>query len=230
MLASVARHAPAIIAGSALAGFGLSFGRDAYKKAKENWPIIAVLVCLVGVFFASMWLFRNYRTATGSLFKKLGALIILVGLGGVYASAIVFLVISTGAGPEQSGAEDGNTLFHNLVESTWFYIGFALYGIMFVAGALWGIKHRGKRRQAWEAETHNAAFLNEQGLETVDADDKGNLRLRDTVNGIGYRLSEDLNAAGELEFTALGKRNKRGYIQYDETGKFVSWSGLVDAY
>ena len=93
-----------------------------------------------------------------------------------------------------------------------------------------GIKHRKKRRLAWEAETHNSTFLEEHGLETVDVDDKGNLRLRDNVNGIGYRLSDDLNIAGELEFMALGRRNKRGYIQYDETGKFTSWSGLVDAY
>ena len=72
MLATVARHAPSIIAGSALAGFGLSLGRDVYRKAKKRWPLIVILLCLVGVFFGSMWLFRNYRTATGSIFKKLG--------------------------------------------------------------------------------------------------------------------------------------------------------------
>ena len=214
------RHAPSIIAGSALAGFGLSFGRDAYRKAKEKWPLVVILVCLVGVFFASMWLFRNYRTATGSLFKTLGALIILAGLGAglYYALVVAFPVVV--ANEEQADV---------IIENVQFY-GFGLYGILFLAGGLVGIKHQKKRRQAWEAETHNAAFLLEQGLETVDVDDKGNLRLRDPINEIGYRLSDDLNVAGELEFIALGKRNKRAYIEYDGTGKFVSWSGLVDAY
>ena len=214
------RHAPAIIAGSALAGFGLSFGRDTYRKAKQYWPLIVVLVCLVGVFFASMWLFRNYRTAVGSLFKKLGALIILIGLGVVFYYTTSMAVPIVLAEMDTSDVISADALFY----------GFGLYGILFVAGALVGIRHRKKRRLAWEAETHNATFLDEQGLETVDVDDKGNLRLRDNANGVGYRMSDDLNVTGELEFMALGKRNKRAYIQYDEAGRFVSWSGLVDAY
>ena len=36
MIGSIARYAPAIVGGSALAGFGLSFGRDTYKKAKQK--------------------------------------------------------------------------------------------------------------------------------------------------------------------------------------------------
>lgn len=214
------RHAPAIIAGSALAGFGLSFGRDAYRKAKEKWPLVVILLCLAGVFFASMWLFRNYRTAAGSIFKKLGALIVLVGLGVVFHYVLAVALPAMLVEAEQAGI---------IVENALLY-GFAFYGVLFLVGALVGIRHRRKRRLAWDAETHNAVFLDEQGLEAVNADDKGNLRLRDIVNGIGYRLSNDLSGTGELEFMALGKRNKRGYIRYDEAGRFVSWSGLVDAY
>lgn len=219
MLATVARHAPSIIAGSALAGFGLSLGRDVYRKGKERWPLIVVLLCLVGVFFASRWMFRNYRTATGSILKKLGALFVLSGLGivfyftSVYAVPLVLIQINVSITSEDS-------LFHGSI----------LYGVLFLVGAIVGVKHRKKRRLAWEAEAHNSTFLEEHGLETVDVDDKGNLRLRDNVNGIGYRLSDDLDVTGELEFMALGRRNKRAYIRYDEAGRFTSWSGLVDDY
>ena len=81
---------------------------------------------------------------------------------------------------------------------------------------------------AWEAEEYNEHFLDEHGLEVIDADEKGNLRLRDYSENIGYRLMDDLEIAGELEFMALGKRNKRGYMHYDDTGKYTDWSGLVD--
>ena len=37
-----------------------------------------------------------------------------------------------------------------------------------------------------------------------------------------------LELAGELEFMALGKRNKRSYLQYDGTGKYTNWTGLTD--
>ena len=96
MTASVVRYAPGIVAGSALAGFGLSLGRDAYKKAKRYWPILLVLVCLAGVYFAGMWLFRNYRTLAGSIIKKIGALITLsFSCFGVYAGAAVAVFVFT---------------------------------------------------------------------------------------------------------------------------------------
>ena len=94
MIASVARYAPAIVAGSALAGFGLSLGRDAYKKAKRYWPILLILVCLAGVYFAGLWLFRNYRTPVGSILKKFGALVTLsLSCIGVYTSAAIAVVV-----------------------------------------------------------------------------------------------------------------------------------------
>ena len=90
-----------------------------------------------------------------------------------------------------------------------------------------GVKHRIKRTAAWEAEDHNNAFMEAHGLQVTDTDDKGNLRIREIATNAGYRLMENLNVTGEMEFMALGRRNKRAYIQYDETGKFVHWTGMV---
>ena len=220
---SLIQYAPSIVAGSALAGFGLSFGRDVYRKAKKNLPLILVLVCLVGIFFSGIWLFRNYRTVWGTIFKKLGALIVLLG-SSVIVYGCVFLIVSMLDPQYMTSTESAGHALDNPI-TLWTT---GIQGFLFLVGALVGIKHRKKRQQAWEAEIHNSTFLMNQGLEVIDADENGNLRLRDIQEGIGYRLMEDLEVAGELEFMALGKRNKRGYILYDATGKYTEWTGLVE--
>ena len=234
MTASVVRYAPAIVAGSALAGFGLSLGRDAYKKAKRYWPIFLILVCLAGVYFAGMWLFRNYRTLAGSTIKKLGALITLAISCVVVYTGTAIAVVTVAPGVLAYGEEVGDVPLESVkvVISSLFSFPLLwitiLQGILFLAGTVVGMSHRRKRRLAWEAEEHNALFLAEHNLAVVDSDEKGNLRLRDQSSNVGYRLMDDLELAGELEFMALGKRNMRSYLQYDGTGKYTNWTGLTD--
>ena len=234
MIGSIARYAPAIVGGSALAGFGLSFGRDTYKKAKQNWRIILVLTRFAGMYFAGMWLLRNYRTPVGTILKKCGALIVLaVSCIGVYLGAAVLAAMFAPA-ILANQQEAGNLSVDGVSDATGFLFSFPLLwililqGVLFLTGAFVGIWHRRKRRLAWEAEEYNERFLSEHDLEVVDADENGNLRLRDHAENIGYRLMEDLELAGELEFMALGKRSKRGYLEYDATGKYIRWSGLAD--
>ena len=234
MISSVARYAPAIVAGSALAGFGLSLGRDAYKKAKRYWPILLILVCLAGVYFAGLWLFRNYRTPAGSILKKLGALIALsISCIGIYTGAAIAVVLfapNIQVSQEEIGdatSSSVNVAIENLFSFPLLWI-LIVQGALFFAGAAVGMNHRRKRRLAWEAEEHNKLFFAEHDLEVVDTDEKGNLRLRDHCSNVGYRLMDDLELSGELEFMALGKRNKRGYLQYDVTGKYTNWSGLAE--
>lgn len=237
MIASVARYAPSIVAGSALAGFGLSFGRDVYKQTKKNWPIVVILACLVGVYFSGMWLFRNYRTFGGSMVKKFGALIVLAGscIGIYIGAAIVAAMFAPAilALPENvvadtvASVDSVDDVANHIISFPLAWI-FVVQGALFLIGSMVGMRHRRRRRLAWEAEEYNEHFLDEHGLEVIDADEKGNLRLRDYSENIGYRLMDDLEIAGELEFMALGKRNKRGYMHYDDTGKYTNWSGLVD--
>jgi len=212
MINRFARYAPAIIAGSALSGFGFAIGRDVYRRTRRNWPIVVILACLVGVLFSAIWIFRNYRTLPESIFRRTGALLLLAASGAIHLTltlAAVYLV-------EPS-------LIPVAVPAA-----VAAQMVLFAVGAVIGYGHRRKRRMAWDAEDHNAAFMEENGLEVVDGDDSGGMRLRDHAQGIGYRLMDRLSSAGELEFAALGKRNKRGYIHYDETGKYTEWSGLSD--
>lgn len=232
MLPSFARYAPSIVAGSALAGFGLSFGRDVYKKAKKNWPILLVFACLVGVYFSGLWLFRNYRTPFDTIIKRTGAILaLIVSSVGVYVGAafiaVTFLPVMAFVPTDTVDSLTFDPMILLDFPLLWIFI--AQIGL-FVMGAVMGIRHRERRRLAWEAEEHNEHFLDYHGLEVIDVDEKGNLRLRDHNENIGYRLMDDLEVTGELEFMALGKRNKRGYIHYDSTGKYTHWSGLAEVH
>lgn len=226
MLASIGRYAPAIVAGSALSGFGLAFGRDVYKKAKDKWLVVLILLLLVGVFFSGMWLFRNYRTTTETFLKKLGAGIVLaVSVVGIN---LLFLILIDLFAPGMLTSESGGrTIVGLLLDPPMLWI-ILVQIACFVLGAVMGARHRLKRAMAWEAENHNDAFMETHGLQVTDTDDKGNLRIREIATNTGYRLMENLDVTGEMEFMALGRRNKRAYIQYDETGKFTHWTGLVE--
>ena len=217
MLTSIAQMAFTIIAGSALSGFGLSFGRDEYRKTKVNWPLLVLLVLFVGIFFSSLWKFRNYRTASGAIFKKFGALMLLViSLAGAYL--LIGLVASI------LGAMFGIELvIYAFQMSMYSIVGIQI--ILFLSGAIVGISHRRKRRLAWEAEIHNERFLTEHGLQIVSSDE--HYRIKDIQDNLNYRFVEDLGLTGLLEFMLIGHRNKRAYVEYDETGKFISWSGLT---
>ena len=222
---SLIRYAPALVAGSAISGFGFAIGRDVYRQTKKYWPVMVILACLVGVYYAGVWLFRNYRTAAGTIFKKLGALIVLVtSCIIIYATARVAIGLVS---PEIALMDMNGLRADPAAQSIVRWVTIAQI-TLFLLGALVGMRHRGRRRLAWEAETHNEAFLSEQGLEVVGGEDDDGLRLRDHAQGVGYRLMDNLTVAGELEFMALGRRNKRGYMHYDETGKYTAWSGLSE--
>ena len=136
-------------------------GRDAYKKAKRYWPIFLVLVCLAGVNFSGLWLFRNYRTLVGSILKKTGALIALIAsCVGVYTGAAIAVVLfAPNVLVYQKDVGDATSSNVDVAIENWFNFPLLwiliLQGVLFLAGAAVGINHRRKRRLAWEAEEHN---------------------------------------------------------------------------
>ena len=226
MLASIARHSPAIVAGSALTGFGLAFGRDVYRKAKDKWLwLLILLLCLIGVFFAGIWLFRNYRTVWGTLFKKLGALIVLAAscAGVNLTAAITIGLVAPDALRVDDLAPHWAVVF---LEPPLLWI-VVVQAVCFLSGAVIGIGHRRKRALAWEAEEHNERFLADHELLVTDIDEDGNLRIRDTRTNTGYQMAENLDVSRELEFVVLGRSRDYAYLQYDATGKFTEWSGPI---
>ena len=89
-----------------------------------------------------------------------------------------------------------------------------------VSGLIFGLSQRKKRRVAWDTEKSNIQFFEDHGIEELD-----NEHLRDS-EGNRYKLKNVFK--DELEFQAEGRRGKRGYITFDENGKYISWSGLAN--
>ena len=88
------------------------------------------------------------------------------------------------------------------------------------AGLIVGLVQRRKRHTAWETEASNADFFCDHSLEALDDD-----QFRDS-DGNRYKLKNVF--ARELEFQAEGRREKRGYMEFDKNGKYISWSGLTN--
>ena len=212
--------APKIVAGSALAGFGLAFGRDVYRQVKKNWLILAVVGSIVfllfGIFISAVWVSRNYKTWAGSLFKRIGAILSLCGCYVVTYFLILFVDFLIETDPEQIDVE--TVLAHDT--GTAYLVGLAIQNLILLAGLVVGLRQRRKRGIAWDTEASNVAFFEEHGLELLDDEN-----FRDE-EGNRYRLKNVFR--NEMEFQAEGRRGKRGYIQFDENGKYVSWSGLTN--
>ena len=234
---SVLRLAPHIVFGSALAGFGLSFGRDVYRGFKKNWPTILTLFVLLsgflGMYCAGLWFARNHRPWWLGIFYRLGTialvyvcLIILAIIGSMadsifeagtpailfsYAVALVTGQIGLGEFIEEATKGGGDI-----------FLFFMLGGVVLVIiGLAVGFFQRRRRRKAWRADQHNEEFFAEHGLTTLRED-----RLRDDQDN-GYELDDVFPEHGELEFKVLGRRGKRAYLEFDEEGKYTSWSGVV---
>ena len=84
MTSNLIKASARIFGGSAVAGMGFSLGRDIYKKVKKPGTkntIIALIVlaaAVIGTYTGGVWLARNYETIWGSVFKRVGGVIILV--------------------------------------------------------------------------------------------------------------------------------------------------------
>ena len=231
---SIINAAPRIIAGSALAGFGLSFGRDIYKTTKRNiWLILAIILllsCLFGLFISAMWFSRNYYSPMENLIKKVGALILLAICYGV----ILPVISVVGAFAKETDTEIGEIIENEQWTGFWYIhesllnpeslsgILFILQNLLIVAGIIYGLSQRRARYSAWEAEIHNDECLDEWGLRILDDEN-----MRDS-QGIRYKLENEFAYGNEIEFMAVGHRGKRGYLTYDETGKYLAWSGLTN--
>lgn len=256
---SLAKAIPKVIAGSAMAGIGLSLGRDIYKSSKNNNGLIFAVIFLVlsvWLYIQSWtWLFRNYKTTAGSIFARVFSLPTLL-LGAIFTAfslAIVGGLLGSIFISEESQQPLmiytiaywlSENIILPLINSIYWLFGregaeqlitpqadqstrdqlaasFAVFGIVLFPyiGIKRGLKQRKAREQAWEAELHNMLFMNEIGLQEV-----GDKQFVDE-EGNRYRLENELR--NMIELFPLGRRNRRAYLEFDETGKFTNWTGIV---
>jgi hypothetical protein len=232
-----------ILGGSAIAGFGLSFGRDVYKTSKKNLKKIGFILLLagllIGTYTGGVWLARNYETIWGSIFKRIGALILLVPcflvLMGISGFAFI-LVSETGKGstpqeitraePAYGSASGSGSLEQAAtgdIELEDLYLlrqAFYLPGGILLIGLIAGSIQRKKRRDVWEAEHANEQFMTAQGL--VEHEDG---TIEEESTGQHYRI--DHVGSRRITLFPIGRRGRRAYINIDTDGKYSEFTGLM---
>ncbi|RUO63253.1 hypothetical protein SAMN06297229_2289 [Pseudidiomarina planktonica] len=248
---------PKTIAGAAMAGIGLSLGRDIYKSSKNSGGFllaVAIFVAALWLYVQSWtWLFRNYRSPVGSILVRIfsiptlviGLILTSFSLSVIAALVVDFMSNMDAAEPlilytilVWSSDHIVLPLYNSLVPYTelnqvealldknasigykWI-VSITIWGLLIFAvlGIKRGISQRKSRALAWEAEEHNQAFMDEIGLSEISnnqfIDDDGNR----------YRLENEFR--GMIELFPIGRRNRRAYIEFDENGKFINWSGII---
>lgn len=203
--------------GSAVAGFGLSLGRDLYKggkKSNDSTPIILVIiVILIGIyisFVSGLWLGRNYKNIIFSIFMKLLSLVMI--------AAITFFWIgfwNTDSNMVDNVQTMRDVPFSEFSKSWVFWVPF----ILFILGLLIGFMQRAKRKKAWVAEEFNEKYLKSLGLSELE---NGEL-----VDKSGQRFRIDSQTKNKITLFAIKRRNKRAFISLGEDGKMNSYSGMV---
>ncbi|MBZ9864215.1 hypothetical protein LB515_02390 [Mesorhizobium sp. CA15] len=199
------------VGGTAVAGFGFAFGRDIYKKTRKNAELIAVLAAAVFCpFIGGRGLVRGHdRGIFGTIFVTLLGSLLLIVAGFCAAALLMFMVL----------------LFvnHGNADSP---LPLALFGGFMVTatiagiGVVVGVCQRPRRLKAIAVAKFNERFLKENGFRETDGDDITHYDAYDQ----SLRFLEA--HPDRLVFMAVGRRGKRAFIDLDQDGRMVSYSGV----
>ena len=200
-----------LFGGSSIAGFGLSFGRDIYKKTKKAYLFIIFIITIFSLFTSGVWTARNYNTTISAFGMRLSA--ILIGIPSlIFISFIsyLFLLITN-----ENVSED----FSNFTYSEISFIFFPSL-LIFLIGFLVGLSQRKKRNILWNTELHNEKFLINNNI--IEHEDE---TLEDTYNNVVYSIKH----LGEKRITLMpfNRKGKRAYIYIDNDGKYNNFTGLI---
>ncbi|GLU28000.1 hypothetical protein [Brucella sp. NBRC 12950] len=201
------------VGGAAVAGFGLSMGRDIYKGAKKNSGNLLLLLSVIFCpFIGGRELVRGHdRGVLGTFFITYIGSILLIAIGFISASILAF----EGLAVTSKEAEAGGVMILSII------IGAAVTAFLAGIGLLVGFYQRSKRLHAFAVKRHNERFLTELGFKETDGKDITHY----APDGQGLRFLEA--HPGKLVFMAVGKRGKRAFIDLDEDGKMKSYTGIV---
>lgn len=208
--------------GAAIAGSGLMFGRDVYKGGKKGADsiggVLALILIVFGLFYLPYYagnrMFRGYRRGivdTLGLTIGLNAMILCLSFG----LCVAFDDISSKGFEDKTPIEF--SIKKNMGEAKFVA---ALFGI----GALIGLCERIKRKRMFAVEDANEEFLKkngiyETGVETAPYQD---------AHGNSLRLLDV--GKTKLVFMAVGRRNKRAFIDLDKTGRMMKYTGPMQLY
>jgi hypothetical protein len=191
---------------SAVAGAGLSMGRDVYRKTRDNFLLIVfAVVALAGTAYGVWNMSRGHnRGPIGTFFRTFVANVLIVAIS---FTAFMFVVaIISGSGGENH-EPDVNVMLG----------GIAIQGILAVAGLIYGLVQRPKRKAAFRVDSHNEEFLLRNGFRDVGGRDQTML------DPSGNELVLDDFRTDAVVFKVRGVRGARAKILLDATGRMTSY-------
>ncbi|RUY95819.1 MULTISPECIES: hypothetical protein [unclassified Mesorhizobium] len=199
------------IGGPAVAGFGFAFGRDIYKKTKKNVELIALLLAaVICPFIGGRGLVRGHdRGIFGTIFLTVLASLLLIAAGLCAATLLMLGVLMLVA----DGKLDSPFLIALLGA-------FVLTALLAGMGIVVGLVQRPKRLKAIAVGKFNERFLEENGFRETDGDDITHY----DDSGQALRFLEAHQ--NRLIFMAVSRRGKRAFIDLDQDGRMIGYSGV----
>ncbi|RCW77698.1 hypothetical protein [Phyllobacterium bourgognense] len=202
------------VGGAAVAGYGLSIGRDAWKSTKKNFLLILFLAAVAGAmavpFIGGRELVRGHdRGFFGTVFKTLVGSALLLASGFVMGFVAVWLFVAYG---------NDNNAEVKAIALTFAAGATAMSGCV---GLLWGLFQRPGRLRKIAITRSNDDFLQTAGIRETGGD---NITHYD-ASGQALRFLEV--HTDRLVFMAVGRRGKRAYIDVGSDGRMTAYSGVV---
>ena len=199
------------VSNSAVAGFGLSAGRDVWNMTKRNGGLLlflaVVLAAAVLPFYGARGMVRGHdRSRWGTILNTvLGNLAIAIGGALIGGATVAFACLIFG--PATFTLTTTATVALSLIGS--------------LAGLVTGLAERRSRLASIAVRKTNERFLDGAGVRETGEEDVTHY----DAEGNALRLVEF--GSERLVFMAVGRRGKRAYIQIAPSGEMISYSGIV---
>lgn len=201
------------VGSAAVAGYGLSIGRDLWKTTKRSSGVILAAVVLFGAValpvVGGRALVRGHdRGPIASLFITLigSACLILVGFG------LAFCLL---------GYLTYDERLPNAGLQAAALVCAAITGTFAAIGMVWGAAQRRSRVRRFAVSKANQEFLDSIGFKETGGEDITHY----DPSGQALRLLE--HHQDRLVFMAVGRRGKRAFIDLDAVGQMTGYTGII---
>jgi hypothetical protein len=197
-----------ILVHSAVAGAGLSFGRDVYRKTRDNFLLIVVAaVTLAGTAYGCWNMSRGHdRGPIATFFITVVANLFLIVL-----SFGLFMVVATFIAAAMTEKNSQTPAFTPIL------VGLGLQLVFAIGGLIYGLKQRPKRKFAFLVDKENEAFLDRNGFRDVGGNEE--VMLDPSGNEL---VLEDFRLDAVV-FKVKGRRGVRAKILLDGEGRMTQY-------